>query len=62
MQAIDRVQLVLEAIESVKKRLNEAKANGDLSAYRKLGGDLLYLETTLVPETEALVREIKKIA
>lgn len=62
MTNLERVQLVLEAINSVKSRAKEAASQGDLGTYRTLMGDLTALECSLVIEAQALVDENNKIA
>lgn len=46
----ERVEMHLEAIATVRKEMQEAKATGDLRAYRDAGARLMDLEHCLASE------------
>jgi len=56
------VKDILEAIESVKKRVKIAQAEGNFCAYTELMGDLTALECCLVGQVTLFFEELDKAA
>jgi hypothetical protein len=55
MNQQQHVKDILVAISSVKSRVREAQARGDMHTYNILCMDLLALEQCLVYQTEAMI-------
>lgn len=62
MSALERVEMMLEAIQAVRLRANREQASGDPQSYKTAMEDLLALECSLVYEAQQLVDSIKNAA
>ncbi len=62
MRPLERVEMMLEAIAEVKAQYSRAEAIGDELGKRRIMGNLIQLEASLVNDAILLVEDVKKAA
>jgi hypothetical protein len=62
MTNLERVEMVLEAIKTLRQEVKELEDKGEIFEARKRVQDLFVMEVCLVSEAEYLVEHLKKSA